>query len=74
MLPTSDNLLICRQPVASFSHTTTTSCDFIIAGDKHAGIVYCKHGTRTIGEVIRFLQLVNDCLVPHEMRGRIEYL
>jgi predicted nuclease of predicted toxin-antitoxin system len=42
-------------------------------GDEHPGIVYCKHGTRTIGEVIRFLQLVNDCLAPNDMRRRIEY-
>ncbi len=41
--------------------------------DEHPGIVYCKHGTRTIGEVIRFLQLVNDCLAPNDMRRRIEY-
>jgi predicted nuclease of predicted toxin-antitoxin system len=40
---------------------------------EHPGIVYCKQGTRGIGEIIRFLQLVNDCLEPEEMRGRLEY-
>lgn len=41
--------------------------------DQHPGIVYCKHGTQTIGEVIRFQQPVSDCLAPVDIRGRIEY-
>jgi len=28
---------------------------------------------RSIGDIIRFLQLMNDCLDPEEMRGRVEY-
>ncbi len=43
------------------------------SGEDHPGMVYSKQGTRTIGEIIRFLQLMNDCLEPEDMRGRIEY-
>lgn len=43
------------------------------SGDEHPGIVYSKQGTRSIGEIIRFLQLMNDCLKPEEMHGRLEY-
>jgi predicted nuclease of predicted toxin-antitoxin system len=43
------------------------------SGEDHPGIVYSKHGTRSIGEIIRFLKLMNDCLEPEDMRGRVEY-
>ena len=43
------------------------------SGEEHPGIVYSKQGTRSIGEIIRFLQLMNDCLDPGEMRGRLDY-
>jgi predicted nuclease of predicted toxin-antitoxin system len=42
-------------------------------GTSHPGIVYSKHGTHTIGDVIRFLQLMNDCLEPEDMWCRLEY-
>lgn len=43
------------------------------AGQSHPGIVYSKHGTRSIGDIIRFLQLMNDCLEPKDMWRRVEY-
>jgi predicted nuclease of predicted toxin-antitoxin system len=43
------------------------------SGQDHPGIVYSKQGTRSIGEIIRFLQLMNDCLQPEDMRSRVEY-
>jgi predicted nuclease of predicted toxin-antitoxin system len=43
------------------------------SGQPHPGIVYSKQGARSIGEIIRFLQLMNDCLDPEDMRGRVEY-
>jgi predicted nuclease of predicted toxin-antitoxin system len=43
------------------------------SGQQHPGIVYSQQGARSIGEIIRFLQLMNDCLRPEEMRGRLEY-
>jgi len=46
---------------------------FHSAGQQHPGIIYSKHENRSVGEIIRFLQLVNDCLDPDDMRGRVEY-
>lgn len=43
-------------------------------GDEHAGIIYAAQGSRTIGEVVRFLALMHDCLAEDDMQGRIEYL
>lgn len=43
------------------------------AGVKHAGIIYAPKGTRSIGEIVRFLVLVNTCLDQRDMVGRLEY-
>jgi predicted nuclease of predicted toxin-antitoxin system len=43
------------------------------SGQEHPGIVYSKQGTRSIGEIVRFLQLMSDCLQPEDMRRRVEY-
>lgn len=42
-------------------------------GVEHAGMVYSKQGKRTIGEIIRFLEFLSQCLEPKDMYGRIEY-
>jgi uncharacterized protein with PIN domain len=39
----------------------------------HAGIVYYPQGSRSIGEVVRYLILMNDCLRDEDMVGRIEF-
>ena len=43
------------------------------SGSEHAGIVYSQQGVRTVGEIVRFLHLLNDCLDPQEMRGQVEF-
>ena len=43
------------------------------AGTEHAGIVYSRQGARSIGEIVRFLQFMNDCLEPVDMRGKVEF-
>jgi predicted nuclease of predicted toxin-antitoxin system len=43
------------------------------AGTEHAGIVYSRQGARSIGEIVRFLQFMNDCLEPADMRGKVEF-
>jgi predicted nuclease of predicted toxin-antitoxin system len=40
----------------------------------HAGIVYCKQGSRSIGQIVAGLILVYEVLEPHEMAGQVEYL
>lgn len=44
------------------------------AGQEHSGIAYCHPQTRSIGEIIRYLCLMHDCLTPDEMQRQVEYL
>lgn len=41
--------------------------------DEHAGIDFAAQGSRSIGEMVRFLVLLHDCLKDDEMRGKVEY-
>lgn len=41
-------------------------------GEHHAGIVYCRAGTQTIGQFIEFLTLLHDTYSAEEMMGRLE--
>ena len=43
------------------------------AGDEHAGIAYSQQGVRSIGETVRYLHLLSDCLEPQDMRGQLEF-
>lgn len=43
-------------------------------GVDHAGICYCPKDKHAIGELIRYLILVSECLTSDEMRRHIEYL
>jgi hypothetical protein len=40
----------------------------------HAGIAFVPRGSRAIGHIVRQLCLMNDCLEPAEMAGRVEFL
>ena len=40
----------------------------------HAGIVYCRQNTRSIGEILRGLILIWELLEPEEMFGNVEFL
>jgi len=44
------------------------------ANAEHAGIVYCRLQSRSLGEVIRLVVLIWEILEPVEMRGRVEFL
>ena len=55
----------------------TNDSDFLrLAADgrHHAGIVYCAPEASSIGDVIRYLALMNDCLSPDEVADMVEYL
>ena len=43
------------------------------AGVPHAGIVYSKQGSRSIGEIVRYLKLMSDYLDAEDMIGQVEY-
>lgn len=44
------------------------------AGVYHAGIAYCEQQARPIGEIIRYLALMHDCLTAEEAAGQVEFL
>jgi hypothetical protein len=43
-------------------------------GAQHAGIAYCYQQKYSIGELVRALLLLRDCLSAEEMEGTLEYL
>jgi len=54
----------------------TSDEDYLVLHDQgmdHAGIVFCRQGSRTIGEVIRFLALLHACMTAEEMDRSLEY-
>ena len=42
--------------------------------DNHPGIVYCRQGTRSIGQVVESLVLIHEVYSPEDMKGRVEFL
>lgn len=50
--------------------------DFLVLhanGIKHPGIVFLPDGNTPIGEAVRFLCLLHECVSADEMRGQLEY-
>lgn len=43
------------------------------AGVEHAGIVYCHPNTRSIGQIIEFLVLLDACMTEDQMRNHVEF-
>lgn len=55
----------------------TSDDDFLRLHDQgvdHPGIVYCRQQSRSVGEMIRGLELIWEVLEPEEMRGKVEFL
>lgn len=55
----------------------TNDADFlrlVAEGVRNAGIVYCPPDESRIGDVIRYLALMNDCLEPDDVANQIEFL
>ena len=55
----------------------TNDADFLrlaSAGYAHAGIAYCHPTKSDVGDVVRYLALMSDCLDAEDMRNRIEFL
>ena len=44
------------------------------AQQPHAGIAYCKQGSRSIGQIVAGLVLIYEVLTAEEMVGQVEYL
>lgn len=55
----------------------TQDQDFLVlatSGVPHAGIVYCKQGSRSIGQIIDHLEMIHLCLTEAEMRDHVEFV
>ncbi|MCH8921642.1 MAG: DUF5615 family PIN-like protein [Planctomycetes bacterium] len=51
--------------------------DFLVlhdSGSQHAGICYCHPEKYNVGQLLRALLLVYDCLTDEDMVGHVEYL
>lgn len=44
------------------------------SGTPHAGILYCRQQSRSVGQIIAAMLLVSDCLSNDEMAGHVEFL
>jgi hypothetical protein len=44
------------------------------AGMRHAGIAYCEQQMRSVGDIIRYLALMHDCLTADEVAGQVEFV
>ncbi len=44
------------------------------SGVEHMGLVYCHPVNSSIGEVVRGLVLIYECMTPQEMRQHVEFL
>ena len=55
----------------------TNDSDFLVLvsqGIQHAGIAYVPRDSRSIGQIVRYLCLMNDCLDSADMAGKVEFL
>ena len=43
-------------------------------GQLHAGLAYCHQHTRSIGQIVRALELIWEIYEPDEMKNRIEFI
>jgi predicted nuclease of predicted toxin-antitoxin system len=55
----------------------TEDDDFLVlaaAGTLHADVAYCHQNTRSIGHIIRALELIWQLYEPAEMKNRVEFI
>lgn len=43
------------------------------SGVQHAGVVFSRHGSRSVGELIAHLELMHQCLDSGDMHGQVEF-
>ena len=46
----------------------------VAEGSEHAGIAFCRHGGKSIGELIQALTLIWEVLDAGEMKNHVEFL
>jgi predicted nuclease of predicted toxin-antitoxin system len=43
------------------------------SGASHCGVIYNKQGSKTIGQIIEFLEMIDACMSEAEMRQHVEF-
>ncbi|HJT31951.1 MAG TPA: DUF5615 family PIN-like protein [Pirellulales bacterium] len=81
---TADADLLGADDITQISHALsenqvifTQDDDFLIlaaAGNRHAGIVYCQQQKRSVGQIIRALELIWQICEPDEMKNGVEFI
>ena len=74
---TSSDITQCNHAQQEHRVMVTQDEDFLslfAAHTDHAGIVYCKPGKCSIGQMVEMLILMYEVYAPEEMVGRIEYV
>ena len=76
--------LLGATDIAHLQHCQTTrrviftqETDFLIlaaAGVPHPGIIFCASGTRSIGQIIEMLILIDACMSEEEMSNHLEFI
>jgi predicted nuclease of predicted toxin-antitoxin system len=75
LLGVADSEVLSRAHAAS-RVVVTRDKDYLrlhAAGQPHAGIVFCTHRIRRVGELVEALILIHEILSPEEMIGHVEY-
>lgn len=55
----------------------TEDDDFLVlaaASVEHAGLAYCHQNTRSIGQIVRALELIWEIYEPDELKNRVEFI
>jgi hypothetical protein len=55
----------------------THDVDFLVLASRntpHAGIAYCHLRSRTIGQIIRVLEIMSTLLNLEQMTGRVQFI
>ena len=75
-LQDADDLALIAYALSEGRVIFTQDADFLrhhSADVMHAGIVYSRQGSRSIGDIVRYLKLMHDCLEEADLAGQLEY-
>lgn len=70
----AEHLAFARAPQRVIVTSDPDYLAFASQSTEHAGIAFVPRGSRAIGYIVRQLCLLNDCLEPAEMAGKVEFL
>lgn len=76
-LRTADDRTQLTYAAQSMRVIVTHDADFLrlhAQGVRHAGIAYCRMGSRTIGQLIETLRLMHQVFTTDDMFDQVEYL